>query len=105
MGIAMQQQLAGLLDLAEHMQAGAAAGRWDEVSELRDRFQQGAESLFSGNFCDDELAELRDIIRRVSAINCDVIALCRDARDEQGREMEKLRQGQRAVSSYSAHAR
>ncbi|HUT41815.1 MAG TPA: flagellar protein FliT [Gammaproteobacteria bacterium] len=103
MNATVRQQLAGLLELANRMQARAAASDWDEVARLRDRFQQCVEALFAGQVRRDEASALSEVIGRISAINDGVIALCRDARDAQGRDLENLKQGRRAISSYAAN--
>jgi hypothetical protein len=100
----VRQRLAGLLELADRMQAHAAANDWDEVARLREGFQQCAEALFAQQISRDQAPALADIVRRVSAINNEVIALCRDARNTQGRELDDLRQGRRAINSYSANS-
>jgi hypothetical protein len=100
----IRQQLAGLLELADRMQDRAAAGDWDEVAHLRERFQQCAEALFAGKINRDEAPALGEVIRRVSEINNAVIALCRNARDARGRDIGNLNQGRQAISSYGANA-
>jgi hypothetical protein len=100
----VRQQLAGLLELADRMQDRAAAGDWDEVVYLRDRFQHSAEALFAGKISPNEAPALGEVIRRVSEINNAVIALCRNARAARGRDIENLNQGRHAISSYSANA-
>lgn len=103
MNATVRQQLAGLLELAECMQARAEASDWEEVARLRDRFQQCVEALFAGQASHEEALALSDVVGRVSAINNDIISLCRDARDAQGRDLENLKQGRRAISSYSSN--
>ena len=104
MNATVRQQLAGLLELADQMQARAAANDWEEVARLRERFQQCSEVLFAGQVSPGEVPALGDVIRRLSAINNDVISLCRDARNARGRDLESLKQGRRAISSYSANS-
>lgn len=99
----VRQELAALLELADRMRDGATAGDWDVVAQLRDDFQRCAERLFAGPLRREDAAVLGDVIRRVSTVNGEVVALCRDARDVQGRELEVLRQGRRAVSRYAAN--
>jgi len=104
MGATLRQQFAGLLELADHMQARAADNDWEAVAQLRDRFQQCAETLFTGQFDRDEARSMGDVIRRVSEINDEVITLCRNARDAYGHDIENLKQGRRAIDSYSANS-
>jgi prephenate dehydratase len=100
----VRQQLAGLLELADRMQARAADNDWDSVTELRHQFQQCAEALFAGQVSRDEVPALSEVIRRVSEINNEVIALCRNERAARKRDLDTLRQGRRAIDSYSANS-
>lgn len=104
MNVTVRQQLAGLLELADRLQAAAAANDWDVVVQLRGRFQQCAEALFAGQVSREEAPALCEVIRRVSEINNEVIVLCRKARDAHGHDLENLKQGRRAVNSYSANS-
>lgn len=99
-----RQEFAALAKLADRMRDSAMAGDWDAVARLRNDLQRGAERLFACPVGRDHAVEFGDVISRISAINETVMALCRDARDVQGRELETLRQGRRAVSRYSANS-
>jgi len=100
----VRQQLAGLLEIADRMQARAADNDWDTVVELRNQFQQCAEALFSGQISRDIAPVLGDVIRRVSEVNNDVIALCRKARDARGHDLDNLKHRRRAINSYSVNS-
>jgi len=99
----VRQQLAVLLELADRMQAQAASSDWDGVGRLREQFQRCAEALFAGQVSHDEALALGDVIRRVSEINNEIIALCREARDAHRNDLDKLNQCRHAISSYSSH--
>lgn len=99
-----RQQLAGILSLADRMHASAVAGEWEEVVRLRGQFHQCCETLFADNLLPEELAGLESGLRRALALNAEVINLCSAARDALGTDLENYRQGQRAISRYSAHA-
>lgn len=98
------QTIATLLELADRMQASAVAGDWDAVTRFRDECQRCVERMIAGYAGSSDVAAMGDVIRRVSSVNDNVINLCRAARDAQGRELEALRQGRRAVSRYSSNA-
>ncbi len=104
MNIAVRQQLAGLLEIAERMQARAVDNDWDAVAQFRSQFQQRAEALFSGHFSRDAAPVLGDVIRRVSVINNAVIALCRNERDARGHDLDNLKHRHRAINSYSVNS-
>lgn len=99
----MRQQLAGLLKLADGMLGQACAGQWEEVARLQDRFQRCLETLFSSPIGRDEIPALADIVPRVSAISDEVMALCRNERNACVSDIEDVRAGRRAISSYSAN--
>jgi len=103
MDATLRQQLAGLLEIADQMQARAVENDWDDVARLRNQFQRCAEALFSGQVNHGEAPALGEVIRRVSEINNEIIALCRNARDAHGHDLDSLRQGRRAVGTYSAN--
>jgi Flagellar protein FliT len=104
MNITVRQQLAGLLEIAECMQARAVDNDWDAVAQFRIQVQQRVEALCSGHVSRDLAPVLGDVIRRVSVLNNEVIALCRNERDARGHDLDKLKHRRRAINSYSVNS-
>ncbi len=103
MNASVRQELANLLALADRMQAQAAARDWDSVARLREQFQQRVEALFAGPISRQEVPALSEVIRRVSDINNEIIVLCKAERDAHRSDLDNLKQGRHAISSYSAN--
>jgi len=89
--------------MTEEMLERARQGEWDALGALERERRQSLERFFATKVSVQEAPFVADGIRALMALDQEIMALCRLARDDVAQQAGIVSQGRRAEAAYNAN--